>query len=422
MDHRLKELIDFTREKFGLENYYLQTHTLHRKTNVFNETIYTLSMEWFPNHITELEEDLNPDGTAVIEVNIFNRKFESVIFVNGITYATKRLVDNPNKDHIIAWIEQETGFTYGKHFSFKKEVDGELYFQAYIDGIPTSPASLIEIKTSHQGMLLFFSMHGQIPEDYFIEKETYTLTLEEIEPVIKKQLKLIEFPLEQHKQWHPVYAIEEIYIFNKDGRTTIPFGVFSDVRSYTKIEKPFYWQTPMNKSFERQPMNWMTEVSIEQAFSYEQDPNLLPITENEQEKSMLAIEHFLRQVYPNDSGKWSLHSLHRENGYIHGILRQTNQSNRLFQPKLHVIIDTNNFQVVNYLDSAFLLETFQEFEQPLQSKISKADAYQILAPFFTLTPTYVYNMTESKYRLCGKLDCSYGVDAVTGKVVSLNDL
>ena len=88
MDGRIQELIDFTKEKFGLENYYLERHSLYRNVNIFNETVYTLCMEWFPNHVTEQEEDgSNPDGTAVIEMNVNTRKFESAIFVMGKTYA-----------------------------------------------------------------------------------------------------------------------------------------------------------------------------------------------------------------------------------------------------------------------------------------------------------------------------------------------
>lgn len=48
MDVRIQELIDFTKTKFGLDNYYLQRHQFYRSVNIFNETDYILSMEWFP--------------------------------------------------------------------------------------------------------------------------------------------------------------------------------------------------------------------------------------------------------------------------------------------------------------------------------------------------------------------------------------
>ena len=51
MDIRIKELVELTQKKFGLSNYYLQEHQFYRSVNEFNETVYTLSMEWFPNQL-----------------------------------------------------------------------------------------------------------------------------------------------------------------------------------------------------------------------------------------------------------------------------------------------------------------------------------------------------------------------------------
>jgi len=34
----------------------------------------------------------------------------------------------------------------------------------------------------------------------------------------------------------------------------------------------------------------------------------------------------------------------------------------------------------------------------------------------------VYDFDQMKYILCGKLDCQYGLDAVTGEMIVLDDL
>lgn len=68
-DVRIKELVEFAKKKFGLNNYYLQEYQFHRSVNFFNETVYTLSMEWFPNHAVQ-EDGSNPEGTASIEIDI----------------------------------------------------------------------------------------------------------------------------------------------------------------------------------------------------------------------------------------------------------------------------------------------------------------------------------------------------------------
>ncbi|MFB8733682.1 hypothetical protein ACEQPO_06195 [Bacillus sp. SL00103] len=70
--------------KFGLDLYYLKRHSFYRYVNMFNETIYTFNMEWFPSHEAEpVDDDVNPDGTAVIEVNLNTGQIESVIFCHG---------------------------------------------------------------------------------------------------------------------------------------------------------------------------------------------------------------------------------------------------------------------------------------------------------------------------------------------------
>ncbi|MBP1082392.1 lipopolysaccharide/colanic/teichoic acid biosynthesis glycosyltransferase [Bacillus capparidis] len=56
MNPRIKELIDYAKSKFRLDNYYLKTHSFDRNVNIFNDTLYTLCMEWFPNHVLEQED------------------------------------------------------------------------------------------------------------------------------------------------------------------------------------------------------------------------------------------------------------------------------------------------------------------------------------------------------------------------------
>jgi len=57
MDNKIKELVELARKKFGLESYYLKRHSLNQKITLFQETVYTLTMEWFPNHVIEHEDE-----------------------------------------------------------------------------------------------------------------------------------------------------------------------------------------------------------------------------------------------------------------------------------------------------------------------------------------------------------------------------
>ena len=422
MDSRIKELIDYTKIKFGLDKYHLQRQRLYRKVNIFNETIYTLCMEWFPDHVSEpKDDDSNPEGTAVIDIDVNSRKLESVIFVGDKSYANGIMFSEFDRKEIIRWIEQETELMYGKQFELHKEDARELHFKECIDGVAVSPSGSVEIKFDQEGKLTMFSVHGQFPSKEIVKEETYTLSLQKIEHLAKEQLQLIEFPSFEQQRLLPVYGMEEIYIMN-DQTSTIPFEFIVDVRSYLKVDKTMYWDTPLHKPFERKEINWMEDVTAQQAFSNEPSPDSFPITKIEQEKCVLTVKDVLRQEYPNDTGKWVLKTLHRDKGYIQAILREKKKVNRVFKRKVTILIDVKNFQAVNYIDNKPMLEMFDQFEAPEKVTVTKDKAYGRLKELFELKPYYVYDFEQRQYVLCGKLDCQYGVNASSGEVIALDDL
>lgn len=260
MEPRIKALIDYTETKIGLDNYYLESHKLHRYVTILNETVYTLSMEWFPEGaILPEEDDLNPDGTAVIEINIHTKKFESIIFVDGKSYANGIVFSDDSKDNIIKWIEEETGVTYDEQFHLKKEEERELLFQRCIDGIVYSPGGFIEVKCDEKGNLTYFSIHGPFPSKEIVNEEAYTLSLEKIEKVAKAQVKLIEFPsFEQEKLYH-IYGVDEIYITN-EAVSTIPFEMMVDVGSYLKVDQTIGWNAPAHSKLEREEIQLTEDI------------------------------------------------------------------------------------------------------------------------------------------------------------------
>ncbi|MEH7014602.1 hypothetical protein V7087_27970 [Neobacillus niacini] len=423
MNSMIDELIDFTKTKFGLDNYYLERHRLYRNVNIFNDTVYTLCMEWFPNHVTEQEDDdSNPVGTAVIEINVNTRKFDRAIFVMGETYAingiTFPILDTKT---IIKWIEGETGLTYGKQFQLHKEAEGEFQFKECFEGIAVSPPGFIDIKFNQEGKLTSFSVHGQFPSKEMVKEGTYTLSFEAVEHLAKEQLKLIEFPSYEQKKLFPVYAVEEIYVTN-DGTSTIPFEILADGRSYLKIDKTIFWDEPIKKLFDRKEISWVEDITAEQAFSAEPSPVSFPITKEEEEKCVMAVEELLRQEYPNDTGKWMLKTLHRDKGYIHSIVRANHQNNRVFQRKLMIMIDARSLHVVNYMDNKPMLEIYDQFQALEKVTVTKEEAFEKIKELFELKPYYVYNFEQKQYILCGKLDCQFGVHAGSDEVISLDDL
>ncbi|PWA11156.1 hypothetical protein DCC39_09975 [Pueribacillus theae] len=422
MDTRIKELIDFTKTKFGLGNYYLHTYELCRDVNIFNETIYTLSMEWFPNHITEQEdEDLNPDGTAAIDITINTRQFKSVIFVGDKSYTNKNTFKNYNKNDIIHWIENETGLKYGNQFQLVKEEVGEYCFRECIDGVAVSPSGSIEIEFDAEGKLTHFSVIGQFPSKDKVARSHFSLQLEDVEKLAKDQFKLFEFPSDERKQFIPLYGIEEIYVTN-DKTSTIPYETIVAERARLEIGKILHWNTPIQKPFERKEISLDEEVTLEQAFSSEPHPDSLPISKMEQEQCVDAVEKFLRQVFPKDCGKWILKTLRRDKGFILATLKRIKSDMRVFQRKLLVFLDRTTLQPINYMDNREFLEIFQDYEEPEEISLNKDDAYEKIKSLIELKPVYVYDFNQDKYRLCGEIDCQYGVNASNGEVISLKDI
>ena len=423
MDLRVKEIIDFTKIKFGLNSYYLQRHRIDRNVNIFNETVYTLSMEWFPTRVMVQEDDgSNPEGTACIEINLKSRKFKSVIFVMGKSYVEDGIMFvNCNMENIIKWVEDETGLTYEKQFQIYKEEEGEVHFQECIDGVAVSPSGSIEVKFDREGKLTFFAINGQFPSKEIVKKETYSLSFEKVERIAKGQLKLIEYPSFEKKRLFPVYGMEEIYVKN-DQTSTIPFEFIVDVKSFLQIDKMIYWDETLNQLFDRKELSWIEDVSAAQAFSCDPSPDSFLISKIEQEKCVIAISDLLRKEYPKDSGKWILKTLHRDKGYIHAILRTDKKENHVFQRKLMIMIDAKSLQVVNYMDNKPMLKVFDQFQASEKITVNKEEAYEKLKELFELKPYYVYDFEQKQYVLCGKLDCQYGVNASNGKVIALDDL
>lgn len=423
MDSRIQELLKLAKEKFGLENYYLGRHSLFRSVNHFNETIYTLNMEWFPNHVTEqLDDESNPDGAAIIEMNVQTKKVERAIFVNGNTYAKGgALFANRDITTVIQWIEKETDLIYGEQFQLHKESDGELLFIGCFQGIAVSPSGWIDVECDQDGILTLFSIYGEFPTKEMVRKEHYSLTLEQVEDVAEQQLKRSEYPSYEQKRLFSMYGVEEIYIRNDD-MSIISFDSMIDGGAFLEMDKKLVWNAPLREPFKRSEIKWTWDITPEQAFSCEPSPDTLPITEEEKEQCVQAVIKVLRQEYPNDSGKWILKTLYRDKGYIHAMLKMNNEDGRIFQRKMKILIDANSFRVIHYMDNECMLEQWNQFQAPEQATVTKLQAYDKLKNKLQLTPTYVYDIEQQRYILCGKLSCKYGVNAANGELVLLSEL
>lgn len=422
MEQKIQALIIATKEKFGLTNYYLHTSSFYRSLDVFEDTTYTFTTEWLPSHAKKVEEDdLNPPGTAIIDIDVHTGQFKRILFVNNKSFAEKNIIVSTSTNDIIQWVEEETGLTYNEQFQLIEEEDGRLFFKECFMGIPVSPSGFIEIKYNQDGQLTLFSAIGQFPPKEKFKQDVPALSLEKVADLPRKQIKLMEFPLEKQKQILPFYGFEEIYITN-DLTRTIPYEFFVNDKIQLAINKIIYWDSPTNQLFEKKCLTFANDVTIEQVISREHHPNLLPITNLEKEQCISTVSDFLRQEYPNDTGKWLLTTLYRQDNYIYATLKYNEHSNFIFKRKLLVIIAAENLQAINSMDSQFMLKTFEAYTTVEKGTITENQAFDTLKDHLELTPVYVYDKQLAQYILCGKLDCAFAVNATNGELVKLDDL
>ncbi|KRU15019.1 hypothetical protein [Bacillus pumilus] len=425
MNANIQQLIDQTKAKFGLDLYDLKRHSFYRYVNMFNETIYTLNMEWFPSHEAEPEDDdVNPDGTAVIEVNLNTGQIESVIFVMDKTYAQHGVTfKRPYPAHVIQWIEQETGLIYGEHFYMHQKEKGELSFEEAIDGVKVTPSGRIEVKWDEHGQLMYFTHHGPFLAKTLLKAEKYALSLDKLENLAEQQVQLFQWPSFEHNRIRSIYALEEIYVKN-DGTGTIPFEIGREETHCIHVNKVIEWNEPLNNTFEKKEIDIHENISAEQAFSLEPSPDSFPISKEEQAECIKAVRTFLAQKYPKDSGKWVLKTLHRDHGYIHAVLKTNGQEGSGFMDKIKVFIDASSFEAVHYIDKKEMFQVcgiLSPSQAASEISVTQKEAFEKLRERLELTPIYVYDEAQKQYVLCGKLDCHEGVDAESGEVFSLKE-
>lgn len=423
MDSRLLKIVEKIKVDYGLESYTLINHEVYKERDHAGYAYYTFDMEFFPaeKYISEeIEEGINPDGTAVVSYHIQKELIQSVTFVGGKSYAETIHFTEKTAEEVAAWIESETGFCYGTQFKLVGVMENGFRYETDVDGVKLSSAGSIDVEFDDLGKLTSYWLGTFMPSEEEIKKEKFTLSLEEIEPLVKKQLQLVNFPIESEKRFSPVYAMEEIYIIQSSKRT-IPFS--ADERLEIPINKVLEWNDPLKneKVFKEIPI--LTEATAEEAFNNIDVQKKLMISDDEISEYEEVVRDALRANYPTESNKWIFTKLDRAENYIEAHCHLLNDSNTLFPRKIIVFINPADKSLINMIDNKELFEDiFEDFIPAKKPIVTHEEAFEKLLSYITLDPAYVYDPKSKKYRLCGLLDAAEGIDAVTGEIVSLSDL
>lgn len=425
MTKPIMEIIKKTKKKYGLDKYFLKNYEIEREVNFFNETVYKLVMEWIPeDYIGEEAEELNPPGTAVIELELPSQKTNVILFVHEQNKASKKLFKGNKTEDILAFIESETGLIYEEDFFLQAKREDVYIFQACYQKVPLYPEGYIEVKLNKQGQLIHLIKLGQFPENKTVREQDFTLNQANVLRQAEQMVSLFQLPDDESERFEKFYGIEETFITN-DEKQILPYHELYSARPILHINKLMTWDRDDDlsrdlKEVEEENLDLKLDIiTYEQFLAREPSADVKVFKEINEKKVIERSRAFLYELDPFDSGHWTLSEIFVDSGKIHVNLRLT--EDELGLEKILLILDPETYQVVNFLSNEELAFASMMYGEAKKPKLSKEEAYKKLKQDITIQPYYVYQRTLDQYILCGRISSEYGVHALSGQVLNYKE-
>lgn len=425
MNQQVEQLIEDTKNKWHLSNYTLESHTFFQEKTDTNKPGFVLSVTWKPSNSTSNDntEEVTELSTINIDLDLDSGNVRRLLFSNYHNNLDESLFPNQeDTEAIIEWVETQSGLEFGRQFTLIDQSDAELTFQASVDNISVFPSASIQIKFNEEGKLVQFSVDGVFPDESQLYWEPFALTSDITNPIAEKQIQLIEIPSEEKEAWIPIFVVSSVFLTN-DGNKTLSYNEVERPRSFIGKDTVLRWTEPKEGTLPTVNLEPKLEFSEAEVFSQlDVINNDIAISEYDQLTITEKIIHFLQMDYPQDSGKWRLTGLWRDAGYIFGQLLPVEKDSKVIEHKITVVIDSETLDVLNYVDTESLLNMYDFLSPANTPTLTEAEAIEKLLPNVDISPVYVYDKFTSRYRLCGKLDSNFGIHAVTGEIISLDEL
>ncbi|WP_152656972.1 hypothetical protein [Oceanobacillus sp. CFH 90083] len=418
MHPTIEEIVEITREKFQLNNFYLESYDLVPH----NENQIHLNMTWLPNE-TMKNNDVLPAGTVDIAVDIDNKKLSHLIFIDEKNELPADLFPQvDNMEDIIDWIEDQIQLEYGRQFKLVSETKEKIIFHAAVDNIKLFPGGAISISFNKEGRLAGFFAHGQFADESQIQWEPFNLVDEVIHPLAKQHCKVIEVPDEATESWKPYYVISSFLVPNQHPDSIIYFDEAENNLSYQSLDTIITWEKPSTEKFKKKELDLQFTFTEKEVFENRVTwDNNKPISNDVVEQAVAEITNMLQREFPNDSGLWRLTAIKREKDYLVAKLDPAKATPKVLYPSLILWIHAETLKVDNYMDQTTLLEAFDFFAEAEAVKIDAETAAERLYEYIELEPVYVYDQQTKMYQLHGKVTSgAYAVDAVTGELSTLD--
>lgn len=417
MNEAIQKIAAEIQKQYGLDNYVLKNHHIFIEKNISNKTDYILSFEFSAPQQEQDGDEYNSTGTALLDINLHTKELKQITFQNKISYALEGVFPQLDMDQIIDWVEEETGMMFGKQFKLEHEFDNEIGFQATIDNMEVAPTGTIDLTFNETGQLTQYSIDGIFPTEEEVDWEPFSLTIEDITDSILDHFTLVETPDEENQAWLNLWQVKTFYIKNDRSKLIKPENLYQ-IDNFHPLQVTVKWDNPHTESFTQEEYDFSTEVSYEEAIENKGGTN--PITENEVKNCLEEVIKVVSNIFPNDSGKWTITGMYPEKNYI--ICELNGEKYRSLQRKLKLIIKRENFKTVSYWDSQFILDMFKSFDEPKQALVDKNEAFEKIKSHIELTPVYVKESDSKVYHLCGRIECNVVVDANSGELIRILDL
>lgn len=414
MDKRIEVVLEELQRTLGLQHFVLHTHSISQEVSAFGGFDTLLHADWLPPAAALPEdEDFLPDGTVSIKYSL---RFQQLLFAITQGQSSSALPIAANDDQFIHWVEQQTGLCIGETFVLTNHHEYGIEGTAVHKGIPIYTNAYLEVEWDSQGRLIMCHLPLVVSNEF--EDESFTLTLESIEPLVRQQLTPIRLPIEDELRFADYYAIDEVFIA-QDG-SALPY--FSEEQSATFPDVVLHW-TPMPQfDFKKQLIQpFGPELSAKEAFDALQHP-ISGITDDMQLRSIQSATTFLSSVLLDETGQWTVYRIMQQPGMIEVVCLKIDGIAGPLRRKILIMLNKDTYEVMNFMDSSDMVQLFEGFTQPLIETISHEEAFEKMVSSITLDPRYVYHQLTRTYKLCGLLDSDEAVDAATGELKHLNDL
>lgn len=412
MNEHIQAIAEELQDKYGLEHYELKRNHIFSETNMDNKTSYILSLEWFPtNQVDKDDEDFNPDGSVVMDVDLHTNKVRRIIFVNDVSYAIEGIFPTPEVEEVIDWVEGMTDMMFGRQFKLIEESERKFTFHATVDNMEVAPTGNIEVAFNDRNQLTLFSIDGVFPTEDDIEWEPFSLTKEDLLEEMKQHVELVETPIEEEEKWVNIWHLKPFFIRNDKSEIILPEELFN-LNTFVDLDVNIKWESSSTYKFTPKDTDFSTEVSYEEAMK---KVTVTPISEEEVEHCLEETKKLVSSLFPKDSGIWTVTGMYPEKDYI--ITELKGDMFKAYQRKLKVIISRDHYKAANYWDNQFILDMYSSYKESEDTSITKDDALEKMFKHINVTPVYVKENKSNRYVLCAKVDCDIVIDSVTGGTI-----